>query len=138
MSRPHTPSIEAQNVPHPPPSLTDYEKSFILQSQADCSSSRLTTPNTDMSTTPIQRGEAKQEDYGQEQEQPGSLENGNGSSGDDAALAQQLGRKKIVVIMTALCVCLWIWERKWTQEGIMANRILSHSSWLCFWRRWIW
>lgn len=102
MSGPH-PSIEAYNVPHPFPSLTDYEKSFIMQSQADCSSSRLTTPNTDMSTTPIRRGEEQQG-----QEQPGSLENGNGNgnSGDDAALAQQLGRKKIVVIMTALCVCL--------------------------------
>ena len=148
MSGPHTPSIEAYNVPHPPPSLTDYEKSFIMQSQADCSSSRLTTPNTDMSTTPIQRGEeerrkSEQEEHGQGQ--PGSLENGsgNGNSGDDAALAQQLGRKKIVVIMTALCVCFrsglgWICERKWTQEGVMANRILSHSSWLCFWQRWIW
>lgn len=110
MSGPHNPSIEAQNVLHPPPSWTDYEKSFVSQSHADCSSSRLTTPNTDMSTTPIQRGEeerrdSKQEDYGQGQGQTGSLENGNSNPEGDAALAQQLGRKKIVVIMTALCVC---------------------------------
>ena len=148
MSGPHNPSIEAHNVP--PPSWTDYEKSFVSQSHADCSSSRLTTPNTDMSTTPIQRGEeerrsSKQEDYGQGQGQPGSLENDNGNSGGDAALAQQLGPKKIVVIMTALCVCLsgLVWSgldmgRKYTQEDIMANRILSHFSWLYFWQRWIW
>lgn len=44
--------------------------------------------------------------------------------------AQKLGKKKILIIMPALCVCFrhWDWYRT----------VLTISSWCCFWPLWIW
>lgn len=48
--------------------------------------------------------------------------------------AAKMGKKKIAVVMAALCVRI----RFVASETNRANLSVSHSSWCCFWPPWIW
>lgn len=120
--------------------MSDFTKSAFAQSHTEVSASRQTsapsTP-TNMSTTPIHRGE-QEKLQGQESESPPDTPvNGNenaDSNGDGAPLdrtqsqANQLGTKQIAVIMTALCVCSSFFRK---EGDVMTD---ANSSWHCFWQ----
>lgn len=98
-------------------SLSDSTKPVFAQSHTELSSSRQTsapsTP-TDISTTPIQRGEQEKQQGQEGESPPDTLVNGDGAPLDRTqSQTNQLGTKQIAVIMTALCVCFLFSRRCW-------------------------
>lgn len=93
-------------------SLSDSTKPVFAQSHTELSSSRQTsapsTP-TDISTTPIQRGEQEKQQGQEGESPPDTLVNGDGAPLDRTqSQTNQLGTKQIAVIMTALCLALFL------------------------------